>query len=236
VIFSDDVGAERIEKQFLEDLHFEITHDEKRRLDRSNIIEFGKTVKGLQKNLKGEDDWIVGCKNLVISMDEIMLALNKRCFDGKYILVLAEPEWALLEWDGRDHTTRKNLLAKSNCIFSSNVNTRDWALGLKEPPLEIFVAEFGSLKPCIHGSDSHCFERLCLPNENRFCWIKGDVSFEGLKQIMYEPSDRVRIQSENPQERKNVYSIASIKIKECKVNDELTIAESEIGFTNQCNK
>ena len=56
---------------------------------------------------------------------------------------------------------------------------------------EDFINEFGSLKPCIHGSDAHSFERLCKPDEDRFCWIKADPSFEGLKHTVYEPDERV---------------------------------------------
>ena len=47
VIFSNELSAELIEKEFLEDVKFEITGGEKRRLDRKNITEFGKMIKAL---------------------------------------------------------------------------------------------------------------------------------------------------------------------------------------------
>lgn len=57
-------------------------------------------------------------------------------------------------------------------------------------------------KPCLKGSDSHEFEypfgRLRDENSaptNRFCWIKADLTFNGLRQIIYEP-DRVFIGKE----------------------------------------
>lgn len=65
---------------------------------------------------------------------------------------------------------------------------------------------------------------------NRFCWIKADASFEGLKQILYEPSDRIKIQADDPQERKTIHSIGSVKISKCQVNDELSIVGNEIGM------
>lgn len=230
VIFSDKLSTELIEKEFLEDVKFEIAGGEKRKLNRKNITEFGKKLKAKQGSAKGKDDWVVGCKNIVVSMDEIISALQKKCFEGKYILAVDEAGLSLIDWEGRDHTTRQNLLVKSHCIFSSNQNTRDWALGIKDIPREEFVGDFGSLKPCIHGSDCHCFEKLCLPDMNRFCWIKADASFEGLKQILYEPSDRIKIQAEDPQERKNIYSIGSVKLSQCQVNDELSIVGDEIGM------
>ena len=36
-----------------------------------------------------------------------------------------------------------------------------------------------------------------FPN-NKCTWIKADPTFEGLKQILYEPEERVRIQQEDP--------------------------------------
>lgn len=44
------------------------------------------------------------------------------------------------------------------------------------------------------------------PDENRFCWIKAEPSFEGLMQIIYEPKERVAIQSDNPN-NKNIHQI-----------------------------
>ena len=48
-------------------------------------------------------------------------------------------------------------------------------------------------KPCIHGSDAHEIAHLFRPDYDRFCWIKADLTFEGLKQLLYEPEDRVYI-------------------------------------------
>jgi hypothetical protein len=63
----------------------------------------------------------------------------------------------------------------------------------------------GKVIPCIKGSDSHeinyPFGKLRDKDSNpieRFCWIKADPTFEGLKQIIYEPQERVKIQNENP--------------------------------------
>ena len=47
---------------------------------------------------------------------------------------------------------------------------------------------------------------MFLPDENRFCWIKAEPSFEGLMQIIYEPKERVTIQSDNPN-NKNIHQI-----------------------------
>ena len=59
---------------------------------------------------------------------------------------------------------------------------------------------FGRRKPCIKGSDSHNVndELGRLKNHNskpadKYCWIKADPTFNGLRQIINEPEDRVYI-------------------------------------------
>src|SRR5690606_15998596 len=32
----------------------------------------------------------------------------------------------------------------------------------------------------------------------QYCWIKADLCFEGLKQIVFEPAGRVRVQEQSP--------------------------------------
>lgn len=230
VIFSDEIPVEKIEKEFLHELHIKTPTGEERTLNKENIEEIGKILREQEKSFKNKPDYVVGCENITVSLDEIMKILEnkKSIFQGKYLLVLAEGGWSLIKWEGQGHLTRKNLLVHSHAIFSSNPNTRDWALGKKHPTPEYFIREFSSLKPCIHGSDAHSFDKLCKPDEDRFCWIKADPTFEGLKQIVYEPEERVRIQPENPEYRKNIYTLNSIKISNSWISDELSIEEQEI--------
>ena len=230
VIFSNEIDADKIEKEFLEELHIKTHTGEERKLTRENIEGIGRTLKEHGKSFKGKSDYVVGCENITVSLDEIIKVLRnkKSIFAGKYLLVLEEEGWDSINWAGQDHLTRKTILRQSHAIFSSNPNTRNWALGKRDLSPEQFIREFGSLKACLHGSDAHSFDKLCKPDEERFCWIKADSTFEGLKQIVYEPEERVRIQPENPECRKNIYTLDSIKIQNSQISDELSIEEQEI--------
>jgi len=71
----------------------------------------------------------------------------------------------------------------------------------KDTPKNEILNRFRSYKPCIWGSDAHTQENLFHPsngNTTDYTWIKADPTFEGLKQIIYEPEERVKIQKENP--------------------------------------
>lgn len=110
----------------------------------------------------------------------------------------------------------------SHLIFSSNRSDRDYFIGKKEGhPVDKVIKEIGSLKPCIHGCDKHKASELFLNDQNRFCWIKADRTFEGLKQIIYEPEYRVSIGEHPP--RKPLNAINSININfddDAKMNGE----------------
>lgn len=231
VIFSDEVDPNTIEKEFLEALLIKTPGAEDRSLCRENIESIGKILRNQHKQFQ-RSPYYVGCMSITVSLDKIVEVLQskKSLFDGKYLLVLGEAEWALIDWKRQDHLTRKNILVRSHAIFSSNENTRTWALGKSKEYTspEEFIEEFGAVKPCIHGSDAHCFERLCKPAEDRFCWIKAGPSFEGLKQITYEPEERIIIQSENPEHWKHIYTLAFTEIKNSWISNELEIEEMNI--------
>ncbi|OWF81473.1 hypothetical protein B4900_03285 [Yersinia rohdei] len=53
--------------------------------------------------------------------------------------------------------------------------------------------------------------RLFKPDENRYTWIKGDLSFLGLKQVVYDPISRVSIQEVNPQNKSPYQTIKRVR-------------------------
>ena len=65
----------------------------------------------------------------------------------------------------------------------------------KEGYIKNVFPNIGKYIPMIIASDNHDIKNYSL-KEN--CWIKADPTFEGLKQIIYEPEERVRIQDEKP--------------------------------------
>ena len=64
-------------------------------------------------------------------------------------------------------------------------------------------------KPVISTSDCHSFEdcRKHLGQESYMTWIKADKTFEGLKQILFEPTDRVCLGGYSVPENKKLYYV-----------------------------
>ncbi|MDY0148806.1 MAG: hypothetical protein RBT03_01820 [Kiritimatiellia bacterium] len=96
--------------------------------------------------------------------------------------------------------TRDELLRWCHFVFSGNPADRKHYLGLKKGiPADEIMRQYRTLKPCIHGSDAHSLDKLFKPDEERYCWIKGDPNFNGLRQILWEPADRIHIGQLPPQ-------------------------------------
>ncbi|HIP71959.1 MAG TPA: hypothetical protein EYH05_11270 [Anaerolineae bacterium] len=239
VLFSPDVPVNHIEEYFLHDLNF--VHENQpfqsphiRKLRLSNLEEFGNTLRQQHESFRSRPPFEIGCMNAKVKLDDIKRRLEEDGrFSGKYLLILAEENLSLMNWDGQDHATRKQLLQMSHAIFSSNGRMRRFCLGEYHESKEDYIAEFKSFKPCIWGCDSHGFEeRFLEPDEGRYCWIKSDVSWEGLKQILYEPEDRVRIQPDDPEPSKSFFTLDSVQVESTQINDMLRIADLDIKLNH----
>ena len=65
---------------------------------------------------------------------------------------------------------------------------------------------------CLHGSDAHERSRLGKPDDDRYCWIKGDASFETLWMACLAPDTRVSIGALPPNEGFGQGRIASVSV------------------------
>jgi hypothetical protein len=212
VLFSELLEPETIEEHFLRQLPFIYlgrpqAQNEVWNASHQQIEDLGRRIKQEQTTFKGSD-FSVGCTVVTVNINDVKELLENRgsLFKDKYLIVLAEEGLSLIKWEGQDHQVKKVLLQGSDALFTSNQETRKWALGLKDLSPDSFRAEFGSLKPCLHGSDAHSLDAIGRPDEKRYCWIKADTAFEGLKQILYEPAERVFI-GEQPPNPKNDYQV-----------------------------
>jgi ABC-type lipoprotein export system ATPase subunit len=201
VIFSDDLAIDDIEQRFFLDLRFTIEGnpqgtDEQWALTLANLELVGKRLKAQHKQFQKFGDLYVGMMNAAIDHTKLTKVLENKpsIFKDKYLFCLASDEdLNRYRWDGQGHLTRKILIQKSHLLFTSNGETRLFALGKKHTTPDDFLREFKSLKACVHSSDAHSYERLFEPEGERHTWIKADPTFLGLRQVLNEPEDRVLI-------------------------------------------
>lgn len=196
VIFSDKLSVQEIEENFLHQLEFEPEAGKKSSLTKFNIESHGQFIK--THNGKKGSDLLVGLEHVTVNDSMILQTLKKYApFEGKYLITISvDEDLSCVNWSGRDYSTRRNLYQQCDCYLTANKKTATWALA--EGKEEARKAEFGSIKPCIWGSDAHGYDSMFHPVNDNFCWIKAEPSFDGLMQILYEPKERVVIQKNHP--------------------------------------
>ena len=125
---------------------------------------------------------------------------------------------------------RLEIYRMSDMIFSGNPNDVRFFLGQGGLDAKAIVDTYGSIKPCVTGSDAHSLENVNVFPDDRITWIKADPTFEGLKQIIYEPEGRVCIQKENP-----TYNIEKCPFTRILIptNTNVFVNETDISFAPQ---
>lgn len=192
------------------------------KMNRAGLITLGKASdsslndEGAYK--KGVEEFHIEPSNLIKLLkdkpelkENAIIVVSNSNNDGASAL---QEHYKLFENEtGSLNAVRRNIYKLSDAIFSGNPKDREFFLGEKNGcDDQLVISKCGSLKPCVHGSDAHCEDKLFNPDENRFCWIKADLTFEGLKQILCEPKDRVKIQANRPEEKSGYHVIKSIEI------------------------
>jgi len=216
VIFSDEVSITDIEENFLNNVKFVKQGDPfntgtTRTLTRNNITEFGNNL--ISEHSFSGDAYKVGVEQLVVNSEQIKELLDDVAFKNKYIIVTpVDEDLSKISWDSGAHSVRKTMIQKTQCFFSANQSTIDFGLGKKHESDELFINEFKSFKPSVHGSDAHMFDNMFKPDINRNCWIKAEATFNGLQQILFESEDRVRVTEIKPESKQDYYVIDKIEI------------------------
>ena len=171
-----------------------------------------------------EDLEKIGYKKAMVRFEETISTLEENFSLHDYIIVGLSSGYGSLR-PGKDDTKggeyAKEIDKKCGVFFGSSKDT-DFYLN-KIPGRDSFNLP---PKPVFNGSDSHSFEHIDnklgkkyekKDNKGSICdyseitWIKADPTFEGLKQIIYEPEERVRIQDEKPDFKEDKEIIDKVK-------------------------
>lgn len=231
VIFSDTVTIAEIENKFLSKLEIplSIAGGTPRNVtaNMAGISELGRHIKQVQ--YFSDSDYEVGLKNATVRLDNVIETLNDEiCFNDKYLLAFpSDEDWSTVKWDGRDGNTRRKMVQSAHILFASNPKTVAWALGQLNNNSSTYIEEFYRFRPCMSACDAHSIDELFCNDKDRYCWIKADPTFNGLKQTLYEPKDRVRISATIPESKPDYQVIRSVRI-----NDNL-FSEEPIEFNDK---
>ncbi len=181
----------RLDYQNKEDdcLDFHVIFSNKVR--KENIERF---LSNMTVNINGIEKKLIDISNpndfkfAVVSFDKLVHQLNEESIGlkDKYLLGFLSRG----KGDARSSSNYEKIAKKVDLLIHSTDN----------PSNIIKDREFWATynKPLLQNSDAHTLEKI----GNKHTWIKAEPTFEGLKQIIYEPLERVKIQKEQPESDK----------------------------------
>lgn len=187
------------------------------------------------ENLTNEADGDLheGFSGLIPSTDRVFELLNGLEWKGKTFLFLGYKEWCNLEKGKQLKPFKEDLYSKVNAFFNNNSETNE--------KNQTWLNQYG-VKRLLHSLDIHGFNALDtyefdeegnkIEIKNYHCntWVKAEPTFEGLKQIIYEPKLRCKIQKENPNNK-----IPHKCIKSVSFTGHSDFIENKVLFNNDLN-
>ena len=212
-IFNPDY-VEQLESRFFGKLSFKL-NQRTYTCQKEELIALGKAHSG-DNELSNEAAYKQGCNQFKVSHIELFDIfagdpdLRKNAF---LIIPNSNRDGNSGIQDNNYAATRHDVYRAVDAIFTANPRDIDYFLGHGADNEKEIERKYGRLKPCIHGSDAHSNETLCKPSQDRFTWIKSICTFDGLKQIIFEPEDRVHIGEIKPETKNTYQTISSLKIE-----------------------
>ncbi|QQS22870.1 AAA family ATPase [bacterium] len=201
--------------------------------DQIQIADIENLIKGLKSNgtkISGDYDDKAKLKDKKISLGSLLTELNQdEKFKDKFLLWLPYDEYGGIDEidPNSDEWIKSNYIRTADVLGSSRQKQIDfflWKSDLKTDGTVKFTQDqfrgwFLRKKACIKGSDSHAQDypigklkdKDSKPIE-KYCWIKAEPTFEGLKQIVYEPETRIFIGEEKPKKPINTIDTITLKI------------------------
>lgn len=207
----DSDHVERIER-FLAELKFDF-QGEDYGCTKAELIRLGYAFR---KNVENERHALrLGVEQSKITPQNLNAAFKKSKWARQNVLVALDSGSSQgvsqLQEDGLK-ALREELQRASHIIFSANPKDRDYWCGNGVDSIEELKNKYGSLKPCLHGSDAHEMDDIGKPEKDRFCWMRGDVTFETLQQVCFEPAGRVHIGPNPPSAGRSSNTIRSVGV------------------------
>jgi energy-coupling factor transporter ATP-binding protein EcfA2 len=133
-----------------------------------------------------------GSQQFKVSFDQLRENYRKTAWarENTLIVVAGGDDGAGGLRDGSDATTRQEVLRLAHAVFASSPAQREFWLGQRAAGVDELWEMYGGPKPCLHGSDGHDLSRSGVPDGDRFSWVKGDPTFDALRQACIDPASR----------------------------------------------
>ncbi|WP_410176919.1 TrlF family AAA-like ATPase [Streptococcus suis] len=201
----------------------------------ASFIKLGKKISDT-KTLDDEQYEKIGIENFTVEFSILKDVFKDTELRENTIIVVANKSTdGASGLDGQLRILRKDIYRFADAIFSGTPSDIKFFSG--EKSYEGTIKDCGKLMPCFHGSDAHSYDKMFEPTEKRYCYIKSEISFDGLKQVLNDPKDRVYIGKKCPILEK-IEETKNNKIKTLTINnkkDDSWFQDVSMEFNPQLN-
>jgi hypothetical protein len=184
------------------------------RCDRGDLIKLGRAHdKRVQDDITA---LAAGTNQFKVNPDQLRAEWKRSTWVQENVLIAvaggSNDGTSGLQGDRSLSALRKEIERSAQIILSSQPKQRQFWLGHGAASVEQLNADWGGCKPCLHGSDAHGPGAVGIPDLGRCCWIKGDLTFETLRQACLEPEDRTFIGAVPPRGALPSQVIATVNV------------------------
>lgn len=211
---------DQVEEEFFTDLKFSY-NDNTYNATTSSLTKMGEDFSKTRSD-SSENNYLTGLDRFVPSLDSFKAVFKSHPKLREHTLIGV----ANSSRDGASGIKGETLSAYRDTlyqfcdfIFSGREKDRKYFLGEGVDDSDQIIKRYGSLMPCLHGSDAHKLEKIFEPDMGRYCWIKAEPTFNGLRQVLYEPKSRVLISQQKPEAKSSYKVIESIQFNDDNFND-----------------
>jgi energy-coupling factor transporter ATP-binding protein EcfA2 len=142
-----------------------------------------------------------GATQFKVNLDQLRKVYGESDWAKKNILIAvagSETDGTSGLREAADATVRQEIEKFSHIIFASSQAQREFWLGERSATIEELRARYNGCKPCLHGSDAHNQVSTGRPDNDRFSWIKGTLTFDALRQACIDPAGRAFVGAQPP--------------------------------------
>lgn len=160
------------------------------RISISKLEKYQTKELSIQNFIECGGDLKKGFEGLIPSTESVLKVIQSDTWRKKTFTFLGYKEWDNLEKGNQLKQIKDALYNSVDAFLTASPQDK---LSKKQQILDIF-----GNKPLLYSADIHRFDLFSPQNYQCLTWIKADPTFEGIKQIVYEPLERVKLQNQSP--------------------------------------
>lgn len=210
------------------DFFAHVENEAKFKMNRYGIASYGRH---LDPSISSEQkQYEKGIENFAVEISCLMDLSSKKNFRDNTIFVVSNSNYDgasgfQKHYDSFENEigslagVRSSIYKISDAIFSGSAKDIKYFVGKRlegtdgyndniyKSEVDSVIRQCGSLKPCLVGCDAHREDELF----RRFTWVKAELTFEGLRQVCFEPESRVKIQVDMPDYKEEKLLIEKVR-------------------------